>query len=85
MADGDVGSGMGSIQRFEQLDAWQAAHVWLLSVYVATRAFRAEERFGLTSQLRRAAVTVPANIVEGFKKLGQRDKARYYNIAEASL
>ena len=76
---------MGSIQRFEQLDVWQAAHVWVKGVYLATRTFPAEERFGMTSQLRRAAVSVPANIVEGFKKRSGRDKVRFYNIAEASL
>ncbi len=76
---------MATIQRFEQLDVWRLAHEWVKGVYLVTRAFPADERSGLTSQLRRAAVSVPANIVEGFKKLGQRDKARFYNIAEASL
>lgn len=47
--------------------------------------FPTEERFGLTSQLQRAAVSVPANIAEGFKRLGKRDKIRFYNIAESSL
>jgi len=47
--------------------------------------FPKEELFGLTSQLRRAAVSVPANFVEGFKKLGRADKLRFYNSAQGSL
>ncbi|MEZ4664636.1 MAG: four helix bundle protein [Caldilineaceae bacterium] len=57
----------------------------MLLVYQCTRNFPSEERFGLTSQMRRAAVSVPANIVEGFKRRGITEKVRFYNIAEASL
>jgi len=64
---------------------WQKAHVLALKTYRATRDFPAEERFGLVSQMRRAAVSVPANIAEGFKKRGQKDKANFYNIAQGSL
>jgi four helix bundle protein len=57
----------------------------VLDVYKATKGFPGDERYGLTSQLRRAAVSVPANIAEGFKRKGQADKVRFYNISEASL
>jgi len=54
-------------------------------VYEITKAFPGDERYGLVSQMRRAAVSVPANIAEGFKHRGLRDKIRFYNISEASL
>jgi len=73
------------IERFEQLDVWKAAHGLVLNVYRMTRTFPADERFGLVSQMRRAAVSVPASIVEGFKRRGQADKAHFYNMAESSL
>lgn len=70
---------------FEELEVWQRAHAWVLSVYRMTEDFPKAELFGLTSQLRRAAVSIPANIAEGFKKMGTADKARFYNIAQGSL
>ena len=76
---------MPHAQRFQDLHVWQKAHHLVLDVYRTTRAFPSDERYGLTSQMRRAAVSVPANIAEGFKRLGQADKIRFYNIAEASL
>ncbi|MBA3850668.1 MAG: four helix bundle protein, partial [Opitutus sp.] len=60
---------------FEDLLVWQKAHAWVLGVYRLSEAFPAKESFALTSQLRRAAMSVPANIAEGFKKRGVRDKA----------
>jgi four helix bundle protein len=54
-------------------------------IYKATQSFPDSERFGLVSQMRRAAVSVPANVVEGFKRRSYQDKLRLYNIAEASL
>ena len=54
-------------------------------VYQLSDSFPAKENFALTSQLRRAAMSVPANIAEGFKKRGPRDKLRFYNIAQGSL
>jgi four helix bundle protein len=57
----------------------------VLGIYRFTREFPADERFGLTSQIRRAAVSVPANIAEGFPKRSVSDKARFYNIAQGSL
>ena len=70
---------------FEDLVVWQKAHALTLSVYRLTAGFPHAERFGLTSQLRRAAVSVPANIAEGFKRRGRTDKARLMNVAEGSL
>ena len=70
---------------FQDLVVWQKAHEFVLSIYALTKDFPKNELYGLTSQLRRAAVSVPANIAEGFKKRGKADKARFYNIAQGSL
>jgi four helix bundle protein len=70
---------------FEEVGGWKKAHVWVLGVYRLTESFPKHELFGLTSQLRRAAVSVPANFAEGFKKRGHADKVRFYNIAQGSL
>ena len=70
---------------FEDLVVWQRAHQFVLAVYRVTRAFPREEVYGLTSQFRRAAVSITANIAEGFKKRGKADKLRYLNIAQGSL
>ena len=72
-------------QTFEDLEVWKKAHQWVLGIYRLTEGFPKNEMFGLTSQLRRAAVSIPANIAEGFKKHSKVDKARYYNIAQGSL
>ncbi|MBZ5561636.1 MAG: four helix bundle protein [Acidobacteriia bacterium] len=73
------------IEKFEQLDVWQEAHALVLEVYRGTSKMPSEEKFGLVSQMRRAAVSVPANIAEGFKRRGQADRTHFYNIAQASL
>jgi four helix bundle protein len=70
---------------FEDLIVWQKAHIFVLSVYRYTAGFPKTEMYGLTSQFRRAAVSIPANIAEGFKKKGRNDKARFLNIAQGSL
>ena len=70
---------------FEDLLVWRKAHEFVLSVYKYTEAFPKAEMYGLTSQFRRAAVSVPANIAEGFAKKGKGDKLRFYNIAQGSL
>jgi len=69
---------------FQDLIVWQKAHAFVLAVYVLTRSFPREELYGLTSQLRRAAVSISANIAEGFKKKSRVDKARFFNIAQGS-
>jgi four helix bundle protein len=70
---------------FEDLIVWKKAHAFVLNVYRISKQFPREEIYGLTMQLRRSAVSVPANIAEGFKKRGKADKARVLNIAEGSL
>ena len=70
---------------FRDLVVWQKAHQFVLAIYRLTKEFPADERFGLTSQIRRAAVSVAANIAEGFSKRGKPDKARFFNIAQGSL
>jgi four helix bundle protein len=70
---------------FRDLLVWQRAHELALAIYRMTADFPKHELFGLTSQLRRAAVSVPANFAEGFKRRGKADKARLYNIAQGSL
>ena len=64
---------------------WQKAHGFVLDVYSYSRSFPKQEVFGLSSQLRRAAVSIPANIAEGFKKRTKNDKARFFNIAQGSV
>ncbi|HSS18513.1 MAG TPA: four helix bundle protein [Pyrinomonadaceae bacterium] len=70
---------------FEDVEVWRKAHAWVLAIYRFTESFPKHELFGLTSQLRRAAVSVPANFAEGFKKRGIADKVCIYNIAQGSL
>jgi four helix bundle protein len=72
-------------KNFGQLIVWQKAHQFVLGVYRLTENFPNKEIYGLTAQLRRAAVSIPANIAEGFKKRGRADKARFLNIAQGSL
>ena len=64
---------------------WRKVHELVLAVYSFTAVFPKQETYGLALQMRRAAVSVPANIAEGFRRRGKADKARYMNMAEASL
>jgi four helix bundle protein len=70
---------------FEDLIVWQEAHEFVLGVYRFTDSFPKSELYGLTSQLRRAAVSIVANIAEGFKKTGKADKARFFNTSQGSI
>ena len=72
-------------KRFQDLIVWQKAHQFVLSVYKVTETFPNKELYGLTSQFRRAAFSIPANIAEGFRKAGRADKHRFMNIAQGSL
>lgn len=76
---------MSAAKSFEDLIVWQKAHQFVLSVYELTSNFPKHETYGLTSQLRRAAVLIPANIAEGFKKRTAKDKVKFLNIAQGSL
>jgi four helix bundle protein len=72
-------------QRFEDLVVWQKSHALTLRVYKLTGVFPKHELFGLSAQMRRSAVSVAANIAEGFSRRGRSDKARFMNMAEGSL
>ncbi|MBL0313119.1 MAG: four helix bundle protein [Holophagaceae bacterium] len=74
------------MQRFTELKVWQRSQGLVLKVYaITTSKFPSDERFGLTSQLRRAAVSIPCNIAEGSKRRTNKDYAHFLNMAEASL
>ena len=70
---------------FQNILAWQKAHEFTKLVYEITKEFPEDEKFGLTSQFRRAAVSIGANIAEGYKKLNKADKLRFLNISEGSM
>ena len=72
-------------KRFEELVVWQKAHQFVLAAYRFSQTFPRSETYGLSSQFRRAAVSIAANIAEGFKKRGKADKIRFYNTAQGSL
>src|SRR6056297_1613337 len=72
-------------QSCEDLIVWQKAHAFALGIYTLTKCFPSSELYGLTSQFRRSAVSVAANIAEGYKKRGVKDKIRFLNIAQGSL
>jgi len=69
----------------EGLLAWQRCHELVLSIYLETRSWPADERFGLITQVRRAAVSAAANIVEGNTRRGSRELGRFLQIAAGSL
>ena len=71
-------------QSFKDILAWKKAHEFVLNVYRATNDFPTHERFGLCSQFQRAAVSIPANIAEGYRKLSKADKLRFLNIAQGA-
>jgi four helix bundle protein len=70
---------------FRDLILWRKAHEFVLAVYEYTASFPRQETYALCIQMRRAAVSIPANIAEGFRKRGRADKVRFMNIAEGSL
>jgi four helix bundle protein len=76
---------MAPARTFRDLSIWQKAHQFVLCVYRETARFPRDERFGLTSQLRRSAVSIAANIAEGFVKRSVAEKLRFLNIAQGSL
>src|SRR5262245_48787582 len=70
---------------FEDVRVWQKAHALVLATYRFSSTFPHHETYGLRSQLRRSMISVPASFAEGFRKRGQSDKLRFYNIAQGSL
>jgi four helix bundle protein len=73
------------IKSFRDLYAWQEGHKLVLQIYAATKSFPGVEIYGLTSQMKRAAVSITFNIAEGFGKKSYKDKLRYYVISHGSL
>lgn len=73
------------MKTFRELRVWQEAHRLVLKTYQMTTTFPSEERFGLASQVRRAAVSVAANIVEGHKRRGPKEFRHFLDIADSSL
>ncbi len=73
-----------SSRRFTDLRVWQAAHVVSLEIYRITAGYPREERYGLASQMRRASVSVAANIAEGFGRWSPKDRARFYEMSKSS-
>jgi four helix bundle protein len=76
---------IGAAKSFQDLIVWQKSHALALDVYRVTARYPKTELYGLTSQVRRAATSVPANIAEGFKRASRADKARMLNLAQGSL
>lgn len=76
---------MQKTKSFKEILAWQKAHSFVLQVYRVTKTFPSYERYGLCSQFERAAVSIAANIAEGYRKEGMADKLRFLNIAQGSL
>lgn len=75
---------MNKIKSFKGLIAWQEAHKLVLLIYKITKLFPKEEQFGLTNQLRRAAVSISSNIAEGFSRRTKDEKNRFYFMAQGS-
>ncbi|MCX7940991.1 MAG: four helix bundle protein [Endomicrobia bacterium] len=73
------------IKSFKDLNVWQKAHRLVLDIYQLTNKFPKEEKFGLVSQIRRAAVSVVANIAEGFRKRSNKEKVNFYTYSQSSL
>ncbi|WP_047444813.1 four helix bundle protein [Alistipes sp. ZOR0009] len=76
---------MEGTKTFEELKAWQRAHRFTLDVYKISESFPKREDFCLTNQFRRAAISIAANIAEGYKKKGKLDKLRFFNMSQGSL
>ena len=72
-------------QSFRNLIAWQKAHAFVLDIYRLTDAFPNREMYALTKQIRRSAVSIPANIAEGYRKRTNAEKSRFFDIALGSL
>ena len=76
---------MEKSKTFEELIVWQKAHAFTLTVYKISEAFPKHEIYGLTSQFRRAEVSIAANIAEGYRKKSLKDKLNFLSIAHSSL
>ena len=88
MADGInkiMATERSAAKTFRDLVVWQKAHQFALAVYEFTSHFPKSETYGLSMQMRKAAVSIPANIAEGFRRRGKADKVRFPNTSQASL
>ncbi len=74
-----------TIKSFTDLNTWQEGHKLVVLIYALTKAFPKEEAFGLTNQLRRAAVSVTSNIAEGFSRQTAADRIHFYIMSQGSL
>jgi four helix bundle protein len=79
-----MNDGNQKIKSFTDLNAWKEAHKLVLSTYEMTRRFPKEETYGLTGQMRRAAVSITSNIAEGFSRRSYSEKGQFYSIAQGS-
>jgi four helix bundle protein len=73
------------VKSFRELKAWQESYKLAIMIYKATKNFPKEEIFALTSQIRRSATSISANIAEGFSRFSNKDKSNFYTIALGSL
>ena len=73
------------IKTFQDLQVWKTAHSFVLEIYKISYNFPKDELYGITSQIRRSSVSIPANIAEGFSRRSNLDKNHFYNIAQSSL
>jgi four helix bundle protein len=73
------------LKTFRELEVWRKSHIVVLEIYRVTNAFPKDERFGIVSQLRRAAYSVPANIAEGFGRRSTKELLQFLAIANGSL
>ena len=76
---------MANSKSFREVRAWQKAHEFVLAFYATKKMFPDDEKFALIPQFQRAAVSIAANIAEGYRKLSKADKLRFFNIAQGSL
>ncbi|OGM32459.1 hypothetical protein A2803_03240 [Candidatus Woesebacteria bacterium RIFCSPHIGHO2_01_FULL_44_21] len=76
---------MGTITKFTELNAWREGHKLVLIIYKITNQFPEKERFSLTNQMQRAAVSITSNIAEGFGRRGKQEKMQFYYMAQGSL
>jgi four helix bundle protein len=82
---GDLDIERQPARKFQDLIVWRKAHEFVVEAYRYVNGFPRSETYGLSIQMKRAAVSIPANIAEGFKRRGKADKARFMNIAAGSL
>ncbi len=73
------------IRSFKDLEAWRHGHILVLSIYRITKLYPRDEQFGITNQMRRAAVSITSNIAEGFSRQTFKEKYQFYSIALGSL